>query len=238
MSDATTTKHSKVRRLIKGDYDAAFAQCRFIARTRDAFVGIQAGRKNRRSDSNVPLRSCSPSAPILPVFLLYRCRADWTRTDCRSEFNCKRLFWKSRGCFLPVPLFNRSPSTTSNALHHGPAIHDQSHNQRHKTIIGLEVHVQLSTATKLFCGCSTQFGAPPNTQVCPVCLGTSRCIAGHERTSDRFGDPRRTGDQLLDPADDEVGSQAILLSRFAQGLSNQPVRYADLCRWLRRNRRS
>jgi aspartyl-tRNA(Asn)/glutamyl-tRNA(Gln) amidotransferase subunit B len=40
-----------------------------------------------------------------------------------------------------------------------------------ETIIGLEVHVQLKTETKLFCGCSTQFGAPPNTQVCPVCLG-------------------------------------------------------------------
>lgn len=40
-----------------------------------------------------------------------------------------------------------------------------------ETIIGLEVHVQLKTATKLFCGCSTKFGAPPNTQVCPVCLG-------------------------------------------------------------------
>ncbi|WP_145416314.1 Asp-tRNA(Asn)/Glu-tRNA(Gln) amidotransferase subunit GatB [Planctomycetes bacterium K23_9] len=39
------------------------------------------------------------------------------------------------------------------------------------TIIGLEVHVQLKTETKLFCGCKTQFGAPPNTQVCPVCLG-------------------------------------------------------------------
>ena len=39
------------------------------------------------------------------------------------------------------------------------------------TIIGLEVHVQLETETKLFCGCSTKFGAPPNTQVCPVCLG-------------------------------------------------------------------
>lgn len=38
-------------------------------------------------------------------------------------------------------------------------------------IIGLEVHVQLQTRTKLFCRCSTQFGAPPNTQVCPVCLG-------------------------------------------------------------------
>ncbi|MEO1525394.1 MAG: Asp-tRNA(Asn)/Glu-tRNA(Gln) amidotransferase subunit GatB [Planctomycetota bacterium] len=40
-----------------------------------------------------------------------------------------------------------------------------------QTIIGLEVHVQLKTDTKLFCGCSTTFGSPPNTQVCPVCLG-------------------------------------------------------------------
>ncbi|HEX3724737.1 MAG TPA: Asp-tRNA(Asn)/Glu-tRNA(Gln) amidotransferase GatCAB subunit B, partial [Pirellulales bacterium] len=39
------------------------------------------------------------------------------------------------------------------------------------TIIGLEVHVQLQTRTKLFCRCSTKFGAPPNTQTCPVCIG-------------------------------------------------------------------
>jgi aspartyl-tRNA(Asn)/glutamyl-tRNA(Gln) amidotransferase subunit B len=38
-------------------------------------------------------------------------------------------------------------------------------------IIGLEVHVQLSTVSKLFCGCSTRFGALPNTQTCPVCIG-------------------------------------------------------------------
>ncbi|MCS6781746.1 MAG: Asp-tRNA(Asn)/Glu-tRNA(Gln) amidotransferase subunit GatB [Gloeomargarita sp. SKYBB_i_bin120] len=42
---------------------------------------------------------------------------------------------------------------------------------RYETIIGLEIHCQLQTATKIFCGCSTAFGAPPNTQVCPVCLG-------------------------------------------------------------------
>ena len=38
-------------------------------------------------------------------------------------------------------------------------------------VIGLEIHAQLLTKTKIFCGCSTRFGAPPNTQVCPVCLG-------------------------------------------------------------------
>ncbi|GAA2760479.1 Asp-tRNA(Asn)/Glu-tRNA(Gln) amidotransferase subunit GatB [Actinopolymorpha rutila] len=38
-------------------------------------------------------------------------------------------------------------------------------------VMGLEVHVELNTATKMFCGCPTEFGAAPNTQVCPVCLG-------------------------------------------------------------------
>ena len=40
-----------------------------------------------------------------------------------------------------------------------------------ETVIGLEVHVQLSTTTKMFCGCRTTFGDPPNTNVCPTCLG-------------------------------------------------------------------
>ena len=42
---------------------------------------------------------------------------------------------------------------------------------RYEAVIGLEVHVQLLTVTKAFCGCSASFGAPPNTNVCPVCLG-------------------------------------------------------------------
>src|SRR5437773_5534895 len=40
-----------------------------------------------------------------------------------------------------------------------------------ETVIGLECHVELSTATKMFCGCRNEFGSPPNTNTCPVCLG-------------------------------------------------------------------
>ena len=42
---------------------------------------------------------------------------------------------------------------------------------KYEMAIGLEVHAQLLTETKIFCSCSTKFGAEPNSQVCPVCLG-------------------------------------------------------------------
>jgi aspartyl-tRNA(Asn)/glutamyl-tRNA(Gln) amidotransferase subunit B len=42
---------------------------------------------------------------------------------------------------------------------------------QYEAVIGLETHCQLSTATKIFCNCSTEFGQPPNTNICPVCVG-------------------------------------------------------------------
>src|SRR4029079_5544968 len=42
---------------------------------------------------------------------------------------------------------------------------------KYEAVIGLEVHVQLATRTKIFCGCPTSFGAAPNNNVCPICLG-------------------------------------------------------------------
>src|SRR5882724_3534732 len=47
----------------------------------------------------------------------------------------------------------------------------ESARAKYEPVIGLEVHVQLLTATKIFCSCSAHFGDPPNTNVCPVCLG-------------------------------------------------------------------
>jgi aspartyl-tRNA(Asn)/glutamyl-tRNA(Gln) amidotransferase subunit B len=52
-----------------------------------------------------------------------------------------------------------------------PAIATPEEIGKYEPVIGLEVHVQLNTRTKIFCGCPTGFGAPPNSNVCPVCLG-------------------------------------------------------------------
>ena len=54
-------------------------------------------------------------------------------------------------------------------------------------IVGLEVHVQLQTKTKLFCRCSTRFGGPPNTQTCPICIGMPGSLPVMNREAFRLG---------------------------------------------------
>ena len=56
----------------------------------------------------------------------------------------------------------------------------------YEPVIGLEVHVQLLTASKIFCSCSTAFGAPPNTNVCPVCLGLPGALPVLNRSAVEF----------------------------------------------------
>jgi hypothetical protein len=58
-----------------------------------------------------------------------------------------------------------------NAVDRNPISHNRKPPMPFEPVIGLEVHAQLKTRTKIFCGCSTAFGAPPNTHTCPVCLG-------------------------------------------------------------------
>ncbi|MQA86264.1 MAG: Asp-tRNA(Asn)/Glu-tRNA(Gln) amidotransferase subunit GatB [Streptosporangiales bacterium] len=57
---------------------------------------------------------------------------------------------------------------------------------RYEPVLGLETHVELGTATKMFCGCPTTFGAPPNTHVCPVCLGLPGSLPTTNRAAIEF----------------------------------------------------
>ena len=57
---------------------------------------------------------------------------------------------------------------------------------RYEPSLGLETHVELGTASKMFCGCATDFGAPPNSQVCPVCLGLPGSLPVVNESAIRF----------------------------------------------------
>jgi aspartyl-tRNA(Asn)/glutamyl-tRNA(Gln) amidotransferase subunit B len=59
--------------------------------------------------------------------------------------------------------------------------------RKYETVIGLEVHAQLLTRSKMFCGCPTTFGARPNTQTCPVCLGLPGSLPVVNRRAVEFG---------------------------------------------------
>ena len=95
-----------------------------------------------------------------------------------------------------------------------------------ETVMGLEVHVQLRTRTKMFCGCRTTFGDPPNTNVCPVCLGLPGALPVPNAEAIRLGHPRRAGARMHRPPDQRVCPQELLLSRPAEGLPDLAVRSA------------
>ena len=104
-------------------------------------------------------------------------------------------------------------------------------------VVGLEVHCELATATKLFCGCRNAFGDEPNTNVCPVCLGLPGSLPVLNRQAVelamRVGAALHCSDRAVDLPPEE-----LLLSGHAQGLPGQPVRPAAQRRRLARPARA
>ena len=85
---------------------------------------------------------------------------------------------------------------------------------KYQPVIGLEVHVQLLTATKAFCGCVNQYGGEPNTHVCPTCLGLPGALPVLNRKAVEFAVLAAKAHQLRDPRDQRLRAQELLLPRL------------------------
>ena len=70
----------------------------------------------------------------------------------------------------------------------------------YEMVIGLEVHVELATKTKIFCGCTTKFGGAPNTHTCPVCTGMPGTLPVAQQKGRRVCRCGGSGDELRDYA--------------------------------------
>ena len=103
----------------------------------------------------------------------------------------------------------------------------QRNEAKYEAVIGIECHVELKTATKMFCGCPNEFGGEPNTKVCPVCLALPGALPVPNAAAIEHMIARRAGVRRRDPGVLEIRPQELFLSGHAQELPDLAVRHAD-----------
>ena len=159
--DAYYGRAQRVRTKIAEDFRAAFAEVDFIVTPTAPTVAFELGEKTGDPLADVPER------------LLHG--ADVARGDPRDldplraqRGDCPSVLQIAGPAFSENRLLGRRPRARAGARLRRVAGAPVSELE---PVIGLEIHVQLKTRTKMFCGCELSFGDPPNTHTCPVCLG-------------------------------------------------------------------
>ena len=166
--DAYYLRAQRVRTLIRRDFDAAFADVDLDRAGRPA-TGLRLGE---RIDD--PLACTSPtSTPSGEPRRASRASVVRGRRPGRSPVGLQLIARPfAGGDRLRTP---RTPTSgPATRVRSGAARLGETHGRRNgfEAVIGLEMHAQLNTESKIFCGCENRYGAEPSTLTCPLCLGS------------------------------------------------------------------
>ena len=101
----------------------------------------------------------------------------------------------------------------------------------YEVVIGVEVHAQLRTQSKMFCACGTMFGLTANSQTCPVCLGLPGTFAGHQSNGGGDGGACRAGVELHDRGDNRFARKNYFYPDLPKGIRSRNTS-ADLRAWV------
>ena len=184
--DAYYRKAQQVRTLIARRLRRVFESRRRRAVHADDADARLPARRDLRPVRDVPQRHLHRDREPRGRARRCRCRSD-ASTGCRSAASSSRRTSTRRACSAPR---TRSSARSARRRTDERDRRDAAARTRYEMVVGLEVHVQLKTRTKAFCGCSTELRRAPNANTCPVCLGAARRAAGAQRARGRARDAR------------------------------------------------